>query len=50
MKNQKNCVGASCRCRPRKAGALSTYRNMPLNGMPLASTSARNRALDTICA
>ncbi len=30
---------------PRKTGADSTYRNMPLNGMPLASASIRKRGL-----
>ena len=49
VKNQKNCVGASCRCSPRKTGADSTYMNMPLNGMPLASTRARKRGLRASC-
>ena len=44
-KNQKNSPGAECRCSPRKTGADSTYRNMPLNGMPLASASNRKRGL-----
>ena len=43
QKNQKNCVGASWSTLPRKAGADSTYRNMPLNGTPLASASSRKR-------
>jgi hypothetical protein len=40
-KNQKNCVGASPRWVPSHSGADSTYRNMPLNGTPLASTSSQ---------
>ncbi len=49
MKNQKNWSGASPRCSPRKTGADSTYRNMPLNGMPLASASSRKRGLEPSC-
>jgi hypothetical protein len=40
QKNQKNWSGRKCRCSPRKVGAESTYRNMPLNGMPEATASA----------
>lgn len=40
LKSQKNCVGARCRKSPRRVGADSTYRNMPLEGMPLASMCA----------
>ncbi|MNW16221.1 hypothetical protein D3C71_2149990 [compost metagenome] len=45
-KNQKNCVGASERCSPKNAGADSTYRNIPLNGTPLASANNTNRGLE----
>ena len=48
-KNHQNCVGASCRCSPSQTGAASTYKNMPLNGIPLASDSAMNRGLDPSC-
>ena len=46
QKNQKNCVGCSFRISPSQTGALSTYRNMPLKGMPLASASIRKRGFD----
>ncbi len=46
-KKMKYCVGARPRCSPRKTGAASTYRNMPLNGMPLASANSRKRRLPT---
>ena len=49
QKNQKNCVGCSFRISPSHTGALSTYRNMPLKGMPLASASIRKRGLPPIC-
>ena len=48
-KNQKNCVGCSCRWSPRKAGADNTYRNMPLKGTPLASASSKKRGLEPSC-
>ncbi len=49
QKNHANCVGPSRRCSPSNTGADSTYRNMPLNGMPLASASVMKRALDASC-
>ena len=49
MKNQKNWVGARPRSSPRNTGADSTYRNMPLNGMPLASASIRKRGFEPSC-
>ena len=49
QKNQKNCVGCSCRMSPSHTGALSTYRNMPLKGMPLASASIMKCGLRIIC-
>ncbi len=48
-KNQKNCVGARPRWSPRKAGADNTYRNMPLNGTPLARASRKKRGLEPNC-
>ena len=48
MKNQKNCVGARPSRSPKKAGADSTYRNMPLNGMPLVSSLHGLHNLETV--
>jgi hypothetical protein len=50
QKNQKNWVGARPSTSPRKAGADSTYRNMPLNGTPLASASATKLRWPSSCA
>ena len=47
--SQKKSGGASCKCSPRNAGADSTYKNMPLKGMPLASASSKNRGLEPSC-
>jgi len=48
-KNQKNCDGASCKWSPRKAGADSTYENMPLKGTPLATANNKKRGLEPSC-
>ena len=44
-KNQTNWVGPSPSSVPNHSGADSTYRNMPLKGTPLASTSSMKRGL-----
>ena len=48
-KNQKNCCGSKCRCSPKNTGALSTYKNTPLNGTPLASASSKKRGSAPSC-
>ena len=48
-KNQKNCVGPRPRWWPRNSGAASTYRNMPLNGTPLAKASSTKRGSESSC-
>ena len=45
-KHQKNCWGWSCRISPRNTGALRMYKNMPLNGMPLAKDNSKKRGSD----
>ena len=49
MNNQKNSVGSRCRCSLKKVGADITYKNMPLNGTPLASASSKKRGLEPSC-
>ena len=46
MKNQKNCLGSNDSKFPKNAGAESTYKNMPLNGTPLAKASRMKRPLE----
>ena len=48
-KNQKYWVGSKLRISPRKAGAESTYKNMPLKGTPLARASNKNRGSRPSC-
>jgi hypothetical protein len=48
-KNQKNCVWRQAQVLAQKRGRPSTYRNMPLNGTPLASASSRKRGLAPSC-